>query len=229
MAGNNSPLIGITSDLKDKHTSIEESYSAALIKYGGLPVLIPTVSAERGYLKQIVGRLDGLLIPGSRDMDPKYYNEEPHPLINPMSPERTETEYLVTEYAIARGIPVLGICGGMQFLNVYFGGSLHQDIRSILKNAMDHEKGAVHEVEIMDGTVLSGIISDRKFSVKSYHHQGVNRVGTGLRVNAVSPDGMVEGIETESGSVIGIQWHPELEDTGQSRRIFGSFVSACTR
>ena len=220
------PLIGITTDLKEDHNSIEESYSKAVIKYGGLPILIPTTD-NKSHLEGIVKRIDGLLLPGSRDMDPKFYNEEPHPKLRDMSLERTEAEFYVTEKAVEQKIPVLGICGGMQFLNVFFGGSLYQDIESLIDNPLNHEKGAVHEVKIKNDSNLANILSENSFEVKSYHHQAVNKLGKGVVVNAVSPDEIVEGIEHKDLPALGIQWHPELEDTTQSKQIFEYFLSNC--
>ena len=224
----NKPLIGITTDLKEDHNSIEESYSKSVIKYGGLPILIPT-SNSKTHLDGIVNRIDGLLLPGSRDMDPKYYNEQPHPKLKEMSLERTETEFYVTEKAIEQNIPVFGICGGMQFLNVFFGGSLYQDIEALIENPLNHEKGAVHEVEINQGSSLSKNLNQKKFNVKSYHHQAVNMLGENLKINAKSPDGIVEGIEHSDLPVLGIQWHPELEETELSKQIFESFLDECVK
>jgi len=223
------PLIGITTDFKDKHNSIEEAYSKAVAGYGGLPVLIPTVENHTDYLRTIIDRIDGLLIPGSRDMDPKHYNEGPHPKLNPMNKERTAAEYIVLESALEKKIPVLGICGGMQFINVFFGGSLHQDIQDLVENPLIHEKGTVHPVKISEGSKLLRIVGKSEFSVKSYHHQAVNKVGKGLTVNANStPDNIVEGLESEEHSLLAVQWHPELEDSDVSKKIFESFISKCS-
>jgi len=222
------PLIGITTDFKDKHNSIEEAYSKAVAGYGGIPVLIPTVENQTEYLITIIDRIDGLLIPGSRDMDPKHYNEGPHPKLNPMNKERTAVEYIVLESALEKNIPVLGICGGMQFINVFFGGSLYQDIQDLVGNPLIHEKGTVHPVKISEGSKLLRIVGKSEFSVNSYHHQAVNKIGGSLRANVHSSDGLVEGLESEEHSLLAVQWHPELEDSDVSKKIFESFISKCS-
>lgn len=220
------PIIGITTDLEDKSNLIEAAYSRAVEFYGGAPVLVPTVAdaSGSGFLSRIVSALDGLLIPGSRDMDPKFYGQEPHPAIKPMSAQRTETEFSVLREALENEIPVLGICGGMQFINVFYGGSLCQDIKALLPDALDHEKGSAHGVEVVSDTILGGMVGAHEFNVKSYHHQAVGRVGGGLRTSAAAPDGIVEGLESADGNVMGVQWHPELEENPVSRAIFAGFL-----
>lgn len=224
------PVIGITTDIKDGSFVIEDAYARAVAKAGGIPVLIPSLPERPGLLRETVSRIDGLLLPGSRDMDPRYYNEEPHPKLRPMSAERTETELIVLKESCERTIPVLGICGGMQLLNVFFGGSLYQDISSFLPDAVPHEKGAVHDILIENGTLLHRVSGSSEFDVKSYHHQAVKDIGAGLRVSATAPDGIVEGIEaTKPVYIVGVQWHPEREHSEFADRIFESFVEECRR
>ena len=222
------PLIGITTDFKDKHNSIEEAYSNAIVKHGALPVLIPTVEQQRSYLADIIKRIDGLLIPGSRDMDPDYYGEKPHPRLNPMSRERTEAEFMALEMAIENDIPILGICGGMQFINVFFGGSLYQDIQALIDKPLVHEKGSIHPVEIKNSSMLHKILGTNEFNVKSYHHQAVNKLGRNLTISAVAPDGIIEGLESDQHSIVAVQWHPELENTDISKKIFEHFIKKST-
>lgn len=219
------PVIGITTDIKDEHFVIEEKYAHAVIKAGGTPLLIPSVTGNPELAVETMAAIDGLLLPGSRDMDPKFYNEEPHPKLRPMSLERTETEFSVLSRAIEVGVPVFGICGGMQLINVYYEGSLFQDIYEFLPDALPHEKGSVHDIEVKQGTVLHEITGEKDFPVKSYHHQSVKEVGEGLRVNAVTSDGIIEGIESEKHSfILGVQWHPELDETEISDAIFERFI-----
>ena len=225
------PLIGITTDLEDKSNLIESAYSKRIESSGGAPILIPTIADASGseFLLRIISVIDGLLIPGSRDMDPKFYGEPPHPAINPMNAERTETEFEVLRLALERCIPVLGICGGMQFINVFFGGSICQDIKALMPDAFVHEGGVVHEVKVDSDTLFYDLIKKDAFEVKSYHHQAIGRLGENLRATAFSTDGIIEGIESPDSRVVGVQWHPELEDSEISKALFAWFLSEASK
>src|SRR5882724_10465359 len=126
------PIIGITTDIKvdadEERFVVDRPYAVAIVGAEGIPIFLPTLSEDRSLLKDVVARIDGLLISGSRDIDPKFYDEEPHPNLRPMKLERTQSEMIMLEESLKRGIPVLGICGGMQLMNVFFRGSLYQDI-----------------------------------------------------------------------------------------------------
>ena len=222
------PAIGITTDIKNGNFEIEEKYAHAVANAGGIPLLIPSIPDNKQLIKETVSKIDGLLLPGSRDMDPKYYNQAPHPKLRPMSLERTKMEFAVLDKTMHQCLPVLGICGGMQLMNVFFGGSLYQDIESFLPDALYHEKGTVHEVKVYTSSNLYEIIELENLAVKSYHHQAVDKIGNGLRPCAESGDQIVEAIESNDSSyILGIQWHPELEDTEASAKIFKSFIDQC--
>ena len=220
------PIIGITTDLKEKENSIENAYSVAIDHYGGVPFLIPTIERHsKNYIKDVVKFIDGLLIPGSRDMDPKFYNEKVGSKINPMNINRTLTEFDIMEESIKLSKPILGICGGMQFINVFYGGSIHQDIKECLPKAENHEKGVVHIVKINENSNLKRMCGKLDAEVNSYHHQAINAVGKSLTVGAEAQDGIVESIENESDNVFAVQWHPELVFDDVSRAIFEDFIN----
>jgi putative glutamine amidotransferase len=222
---NNRPLIGITTDLKDKYYGIEAAYSIRVAAAGGAPVLIPSNNRDKNTLREYSKRIDGLLIPGSRDMDPKYYNQKPHKKLNPMNEERTISEYIVVEESIKNNVPVLGICGGMQFINVFFGGSLYQDIKSLIPSALNHENGVTHEISIAKDSQLKTVFKKSKIKVNSYHHQAIKKVGKGLIVSAYSNDNLVEALESEGKSIIAVQWHPELTGDIYSKELFKHFIN----
>jgi len=218
------PVIGITTDYKNKYFGIEAAYSKAIASAGGLPLLIPSLDKSKKILKQIVDRIDGLLIPGSRDMDPKHYRQTPHIKLNPMDRKRTNSEFIILEESLKSGIPVMGICGGMQFINVFYGGSLYQDIKSLLPDAINHEQGAIHQISIKNNTLLRKIIKKSKINVKSYHHQAIKKVGKGLKISAISKDKIVESLETDDRQIIAVQWHPDLEQNEESKNLFKFIV-----
>lgn len=223
------PLIGITTDLRDKYYGIEAVYSDRVAAAGGLPILIPSVYKNKRTLREIAKQIDGLLIPGSRDMDPKYYRQKPHRKLNPMSEERTNAEFIVLEESVKNNVPVLGICGGMQFINVFFGGSLYQDIKSLIPSASNHEKGVMHKITILKHTVLHSIIGKSGIEVNSYHHQAIKKVGGGLVVSAHSGDKLPEALENDDKNIIAVQWHPELTMDDSSDKLFKYFIySAAT-
>ena len=113
----------------------------------------------------------------------------------------------------------------MQCINVFFGGSLYQDIKSLLPEALNHEKGSIHLVEILSGTHLKKTIKKPQVKVKSFHHQAINKIGKGLNISAKSKDNIVEGIESQDGTVLAVQWHPELENSQVSSNLFNYFIN----
>ena len=223
------PIVGITTDIRDQYFLIEEQYSRAVANAGGIPILIPSISENKGLLKDIVTRIHGLLLPGSRDMDPKHYNEEPHPKLRPIEDQRTESELKILDEALSGKKPILGICGGMQLINVFMGGSLYQDIDSQIPDALCHKSGSIHDIYVEENTNLRKIIGHKSFSSKSYHHQSVKALGDGLRVCAKSQDNVIEGIEFHNSFILGVQWHPEREENETSDKIFKAFIEECKK
>jgi len=206
-------------------------YLDAVIDAGGIPLLIPTAespSVVGDYLEQA----DGILLPGSpTDIDPKFYGAEPHPKLGKLYPERDSTDFALMKHAEAANLPILGICFGVQSLNVFRGGSLVQDIPSIVTEALTHDESR-HAVHLEGGSLLAEIAGHEgslNLDVNSFHHQSIERPGRNLRVAAKAPDGVIEAVEDVTGRfVIGVQWHPERgwQQSEFSRRLFSAFVQA---
>jgi len=234
------PLIGITCDIdlgegRDARAPgrrahvLYDDYVQAISAAGGLPFLLPT-QADVGSREVYAALLHGLLLPGNpADVDPACYGEEPHPRLGPTNPTRSEFEMQMVHLALQRHVPIFGICGGAQVLNVALGGSLYQDIPSQVANAYKHTGAPdrAHTVDILPGTRLAAILGIREMRVNSLHHQAVKTPGQDLIICASSRDGVVEAVELASAPfVIGVQWHPErlFADDEPSQRLFSTFV-----
>ena len=242
------PLIGITADLseatrrrsaahRESTIFLPQRYCREVENGGGVPIVLP-FTRSRALLRRLIGRLDGLLISGGNfDIHPSYYNEKPIKQIGAIKEERTEFELEMTQLALKQDLPLLGICGGAQAINVVLGGSLYQDIATQAPHADQHEQGAKkeiggHKVIIARGTRLEKILRRRSLEVNTTHHQAVKEIGKGLVVNATAEDGLIEGIESPRHSfVLGVQWHPEVlaPRSSSQRRVFSAFVRACRR
>jgi putative glutamine amidotransferase len=238
------PLIGITADssgfeqtasktYREELYSLARRYCDAIEKAGGLPVIIPH-SRSRTQIRHVLERIDGLLISGGGfDIDSAYYGEQPIAKLGKTKPQRTFTELELIALGLRRDLPMLGICGGAQALNVALGGSLYQDIATQLPAAQNHQQeGYGHVVELPRGTLLYKICDGQTLKVNTTHHQAIRKLGEGLAINATAPDGLIEGIESKKHSfVLGLQWHPELlaQSNATQRKIFSSFIWACKR
>ncbi len=237
-----SPLIGIPGSNKDESFVLRKPYARAIAEAGGLPVILPLIHDE-GLLCSLYARLDGLLFSGGGDLSPAHYGGEDNGRLNNIDPERDAVELLLARWALAEGKPVLGICRGIQLLNVAAGGTLIQDIPSQFPGALAHWVRAsghrpAHEVELVPGTLLADILlagkASRPLGVNSRHHQAVCRVAPEFVVSARAPDGIIEGLErpqTQGGFAVGVQWHPEDLVPGDlpMERLFRRFVAACGR
>jgi putative glutamine amidotransferase len=231
------PTIGLTLDheLGGSYSqfpwyAIRENYCAAIRAAGGLPVLLPhDPEAAADYLD----RIDGLAVTGGGfDVDPALFGAMTRHASVKTKDRRTAFELVITRGALDRDMPVLGICGGQQLLNVVLGGTLIQHIPDEVTGALAHrqpnprnEPG--HDVRIRPGTLLHRIASVETLAVNSAHHQAVKEAGAGVVINALADDGVVEGIEhTGYHFCLGIQWHPEYRLSDGDCRIFASFIAA---
>jgi putative glutamine amidotransferase len=234
------PVIGITLDSENPGGysnmpwyALRENYAGAVSRAGGLPVALPhEPDAADAYLD----RLDGLIVTGGAfDVDPALFGAgERHPTVVTKD-RRTAFELAVTRGAIARDMPVLGICGGQQLLHVALGGTLIQHIPDEIAGALAHEQPNPrdepgHSVTVTPGTLLHRIVGAATLQVNSAHHQAAKDEPAGLVVNAVAPDGVIEGIEAPDRSFcLGVQWHPEYAVSAGDRPIFDAFVAAAAR
>jgi putative glutamine amidotransferase len=236
------PIIGITPDFDDgtqpggergsePRYFLYERYVASVEQAGGVPLILPYVT-DLAAVSRLLGRVDGLIITGGAfDVDPAYYGEAWQVPQGVVKTARTRFEMAVTLEALRRDMPLLGICGGEQNLNVVLKGTLYQDILEQVPGANNHERkdtdDPLHQITLVPGTLLHKIVGEASMRVNSSHHQAVRELGEGLRVNARSEDGIIEGIESSVHRfVVGVQWHPEtLAGTGRgSRRIFEALV-----
>jgi putative glutamine amidotransferase len=232
------PFIGIGSDVlvtpgERDRAFVYTTYVDALRKAGAIPVIIPPQPENASHLAE---ELDGILLAGGEDCDPSVYGEEAHPKTETMDPRRQTNDLTLARAARERGIPTLGICLGLQVMNVANGGTLIQDIHSEVKTAIEHvskpEDRARHDVRIENGTRTASILGGgREMNVNSSHHQAIKTVGRGLKVTAKAADGVVEGLEdTDHPFYVGVQWHPEDMDGEKSATaIFGAFVEAARK
>jgi putative glutamine amidotransferase len=244
-------VIGVTATLKEDVDSVAQrplgrfvradlDYVEGVAEAGGAPVVLPPVVGSRA-AESLLDGLDGLLLSGGSDLDPSYYGEEPVPELGVTIPERDAFEMVLLEHALRRGMPIFGICRGMQILNVALGGTLYQDLpsqmdhRVLLGHRQETPKWQpTHEVEVEGGSKVGQIMGVDELKVNSYHHQGIKDLARGLLVSAVSPDGVVEAVEFRDFSerwLVGVQWHAEaMRAAGlEHRNLFEAHVCAAER
>jgi len=201
------PIIGITSDIEGDFLRLRKDYVSAVEKSGGLPLILSPVIED---ISQIADMIDGLLLPGGNDLSPEYYGEKisvPDDLLKIVRKERSDFAFAVLKEVIKKHKPVLGICYGMQLLNVAFGGTLYQDIGIQIKGTLDHKSGQ-HTIQIAQP--LAFIPQPSAYTVNSSHHQAVKALAGGFEAFALSDDGIIEGIYKKGYNfLVGVQWHPE--------------------
>ena len=231
------PVIGLTLDSeasggysKFPWCALRENYFSAVRNAGGLPIALAN---EPDDAEAYLDRIDGLVVTGGAfDVDPALFGDTERHATVVTKDKRTRFELAITRAAVKRDMPVLGICGGQQLLNVALGGTLVQHIPDAIAGALAHEQPNPrdepgHTVRIAPGTVLRDIVGAAEMAVNSAHHQAVREVAPGLVVDATAEDGVIEGIEDPSlRFCIGVQWHPEFEISDGDKRIFAAFVTA---
>ena len=228
------PVIGISDLYKDDNSSaVPRSYVNAVLQVGGLPVVVPLMYDD-DKIVELLNTLDGIIFTGGEDFDPSYYNERPIPQMGKINASRDEFDIKLLHLAVKHGVPVLGICRGLQLINIAYGGSLYQDLaaqyqdNSIRHRQRQPKEDASHSVLVEDNTVFADIVRERMLMVNSSHHQAIKKVAPGFRVAGKSPDKIVEVIEKIDSDnwILGVQFHPEVRVTKDNamRRIFQRFI-----
>jgi putative glutamine amidotransferase len=233
----NKPVIGISLDSETGGSysrypwyAIRCNYVDAVVAAGGIPLILPYADE---LLETYASQMDGLLIPGGFfDIDPQYYGETVTHQTVKLRTDRTRFEFALTHLIKDQGKPILGICGGMQLMNVIFGGTLIQHIPDEVDPCLAHEQPnprheAGHEIDIVPETMVHKLAGNRLTeAVNSAHHQAVKQVAPGFIVNATASDGVIEGIELKDSTqfVLGVQWHPEFHISELDKSIFRAFI-----
>jgi len=231
------PLIGFTLDYEEtggysKYPwyALRDNYTHSVAKHGGAPIALPH---EVAMVESYLDTLHGLVITGGNfDVPPEMYGQKTSSDKVTTKPRRSQFEWAITEGALKRNMPILGICGGQQLLNVILGGTLIQHIPDSIKNPLAHEQPNPrhepgHEVAIVANTLLYQIVGQATLAVNSAHHQAVAKVPEGVIINARAGDGVIEGIEYPAHPFcLGVQWHPEFSITKADDKIFAAFIAA---
>lgn len=232
------PLIGISANEEGASKGrqglyIGADYTDGIYDAGGLAWVLP-FTTQPEMIADIADRLDGLLLTGGVDVDPRYFGEEPRIGLGEISPVRDEMESLLLRAVLDRNKPVLGICRGIQVMNAVLGGTLYQDLPREWSAKLQHAQQAprqhmAHVVAVVPNTRLADIYGEQQVPVNTFHHQAVHHLAPGFVACAHSRDGLIEAMERPGADfVLGVQWHPEnlWRIHSGHRRLFGAFIEA---
>jgi putative glutamine amidotransferase len=232
-------IAGVTRNWDGQPRSgVNANYVRSVLAAGGLPIiLVPDLSPDETI--ELFGECDGLLLTGGEDVDPCHYGAAPHPKLGTVDPRRDANELALVAEARARDLPILGICRGIQLCNVAFGGTLFQDLQSQRPGTIDHDPPTArdvrsHRITVSEDTRLAGILGTTDFEANSFHHQAVDVLGKGLVATAVSPDGVIEAMESADAHewLVAVQWHPEElahQPDAADLKLFAALIAAARR
>ncbi len=224
--------IGACWDAEKNRVSLPDDYVKGVARAGALPLLFPLTDREALW-DAMVDSVDGFVFPGGEDVEPSLFGEETLPCCGRIIPRLDRQEMYTLGRILRTGKPFLAICRGIQVLNVTLGGSLYQDIAEQYSRQIDHAQytkraDLIHTVSLREGSLLRSLSGAAEMGVNSRHHQAVKALGKGLKASAVSPDGLVEGLEFENGYPgVGVQWHPEsmADRTDSAQALFDWLVN----
>jgi putative glutamine amidotransferase len=217
--------------------TLAEAYIDALQMAGATPVMIPLGQPEE-QLVGLLSRLDGVLFSGGGDVHPERYGHLPNPLVDYVDEDRDRVELLLVNHAVRRGLPIFGICRGLQLINIALGGTLYEDLGHQLPGSFRHNDFGdrprdylAHPVQVEPDSLLAGVLDCTSTQVNSLHHQGIQQLAPGLYLSASAPDGVIEGVELPGYPFgLAVQWHPEnLQAYLPMRRLFQAFVAAAAQ
>lgn len=235
------PVIGISASmlvteegacLGSEQAYVNKHYIKALTAVGAAPLLLPIIENNDSLIRVQLQKVDGLLLSGGYDVNPLLYGEEPLPELEYILPERDEYEIKLIQLALEMNKPILGICRGMQILNVACGGTLYQDLTQFSLKHLKHQQKsktdtASHTVEFLENTKLRSIMDVDATKINTFHHQAIKDLAPGFIVNAKAKDGIIEGFEKNGEQfIMGLQWHPEMmmDRDASMLKIFCSFI-----
>jgi putative glutamine amidotransferase len=217
--------------------SQNRDYVKCITRAGGVPVLLPCALDDEG-IRDVLSRLDGVIISGGGDIAPSYFEEQPHEKLGSVDPLRDNLDGTMTTAALERGdLPVLGICRGIQSINVFCGGTLYQDLSQREDTTLQHRQQAPrehasHDVEVEPGTILREILGAPTVAANSFHHQAVRDLAPDFVVSGRTADGLIEGMELpDHPFCVAVQWHPEhmTEHHPHAQRLFHALVEAAEK
>lgn len=207
------PVIGVSCSIDGSTVEAGMTYVVSVRKAGGIPFIIPLTTSEKE-IDEYLDRIDGLLMIGGEDVSPLLFGQQPSRNLGEVVPDRDIYDLTLIRKAVKRGLPVFGICRGIQCLNIAMGGDMIQDIPSEVPNAIQHRQNAPrsygsHTIKITKGSLIAKLLGVEEIAVNSFHHQACGKVAPGYKVTARASDGVIEAIESADGKSYGVQFHPE--------------------